>query len=58
MASNTQPKKDRRSVEAPSSEANNDQSRTLVGYRITQLTDLDTELAALSDMTLAQMRAR
>lgn len=58
MASSTQPKKDRRSVEAPTSEPNNDQSRNLAGNRITQLTDLDTELLALADMTLAQLRTR
>jgi len=58
MTRNAKPKKSRRVATAPQSEPNNDQSRTLAGYRITQLTDLDTELTALAEMTLAQMRAR
>lgn len=58
MAKNTNPKKVRRDVAALTSEPNNDQSRTLAGSRITQLSDLDTELLALADMTLAQMRTR
>lgn len=58
MANNIHPKRARHSVAAPTSEPSNEQSTTPAGSRITQLTDLDTELAALSDMTLPQMRAR
>lgn len=31
---------------------------TVIGSRITQLSDLDTDLSALADMSLAAMRAR
>jgi hypothetical protein len=58
MAKNTNPKKAFHAVAASTSKLSNDQSRTLAGNRIAQLTDLDTEIAALADMTLAQMRAR
>lgn len=56
MAKNTHRKKARRAVAAPANEPNNDHSRTLAGNRITQLTDLDKELAALADMTLAHAK--
>jgi len=58
VARNTKPKRAQRDAATPASEPGNDQSNTHSGSRITKLTDLDAELAALADMTLAQMRAR
>ena len=58
MAKNTKPKRAQRDVAAPANEPGNDQLDTHSESRITQLTDLDADLTALADMTLAQMRAR
>lgn len=58
MAKDTKPKGAQRDAAAPASAPDNDQSNTHSESRITKLTDLDAELAALADMTLAQMRTR
>jgi len=58
MAINTAPKIAHSDTAAPASEPGNDQSDTHSGSRLTQLTDLDTELTALTDMSLAALRAR
>ncbi|SMQ69812.1 Protein of unknown function [Altererythrobacter xiamenensis] len=43
---------------APASEPDNYQSNSHPGSQITKLTDLDADLTALADMTLAQLRSR
>jgi hypothetical protein len=58
MAQNTKRKRAQRDAAAPASELRGEQSKTHSGSRIIQLTDLDAELTALADMTLAQLRAR
>ena len=58
MANNTRLKKVRLTAVASKGEANNDRSSPQASSRISQLTDLDAELAALADMTLAKMRER
>lgn len=57
MAEKSEPKRTRRMAAALSSEPSNDQSNVQTGYRIERLTDLDAQIAALAEMSLAQMRA-
>ena len=56
MANNTHPKKAPRAEAAPTSNPSDNLRSIISGSRISQLTDLDAELAALADMTLAKMR--
>lgn len=58
MANNPKPKNTQRGAAAPNREPSSDQNTIQVSSRFTQLTDLDAELAALADMTLAKMRER
>lgn len=55
---NNKSKKVRHAAAAPTKEPNTDQSNASLDSRIAQLTELDTELTALAEMTLPQMRAR
>lgn len=58
MAKNTKPKKVQYTAPVPESTRGCGHPSTFAGSRITQLSGLDTELAALADMTLSQMRVR
>lgn len=58
MANNTHLKKAPRAAAAPTSNPSDNLKSIISSSRLTQLNDLDAELAALADMTLAKMRQR